>query len=79
MVDPVTAPEWLPPEKGNPTSSTVNEEVWTDPGTSGTQFEKAGSQWHYNWKAKGIADGYTYRIEVRLDDSAKHYMVVAAR
>ncbi len=79
LVDPLTAPEWLTPEKGNATAASVNEEVWTEPATSGTQFAKTGDQWHYNWKTKGVAAGFTYRIGVRLDDGTKHYVVVAAR
>ena len=79
LVDPTVAPQWLAPEKGAATSATVNEAVWTDPATSGTTFEKTGDQWHYNWKTKGIATGYTYRIGVQLDDGTKHYVVVAAK
>ena len=79
LVDPLTPPEWLTPEKGSATAGTVNEEVWTDPATTGTAFAKTGDQWHYNWKTKGIAAGYTYRIGVKLDDGTKHYVVVAAK
>ncbi|MEI2785749.1 MAG: PxKF domain-containing protein [Candidatus Nanopelagicales bacterium] len=63
-------------EGGSPTGASVNEAVWSEPATSGTQFEKTGDQWHYNWKTKGVAAGYTYRIGVRLDDGTKHYVVV---
>ena len=79
QVDPLTPPEWLTPEKGSATAATVNEEVWTDPATTGTQFAKTGDQWHYNWKTKGIAAGFSYRIGVKLDDGTKHYVVVAAK
>ena len=65
------APQWLAPEKGAATSATVNEAVWTDPATSGTTFERTGDQWHYNWKTKGVAAGFTYRIGVRLDDGTQ--------
>lgn len=79
VIDPAAAPEWLTPEKGTATGASVNEAVWSEPATSGTQFEKTGDQWHYNWKTKGVAAGYTYRIGVRLDDGTKHYVVVGAK
>jgi hypothetical protein len=79
LVDQLTAPEWLTPEKGNATAASVNEELWTEPAASGTQFAKTGDHWHYNWKTKGVAAGFTYRIGVQLDDGTKHYLVVASR
>ncbi|MEZ5184116.1 MAG: PxKF domain-containing protein [Candidatus Nanopelagicales bacterium] len=79
VVDPLAVPEWLNPEKGSATSATVNENVWTDAVTSGTLFEKTDDQWHYNWKTKGVAPGYNYRIGVKLDDGTTHHVVVAAR
>ena len=79
LIDPITAPEWLIPEKGAATAATVNEATWSEPATSGTQFEKTLNQWQYNWKTKGVAAGYTYRIGVRLDDGTKHYVVVASK
>ena len=79
LIDPVTGPEWLTPEKGTAVAASVNEAVWSDPATSGSLFAKTSDQWQYNWKTKGVAAGYNYRIGVRLDDGTKHYVVVTAK
>ena len=79
LIDPATSPEWLTPEKGSASGASVNEAVWSDTATSGTTFAKTDDQWQYNWKTKGVAAGYAYRIGVELDDGTRHYVVVGAK
>ena len=61
------------------TSAATNEQVWSDPQTEGTAFEKTGDTWHYNWSTKGSAAGNTYRIGAKLDDGTTHTVVIALK
>ncbi|MEO5635440.1 MAG: PxKF domain-containing protein [Candidatus Paceibacterota bacterium] len=72
-------PVWLPPQKGTSMSSPVDESIYNDTGTSGTNFKWDGSQYIYNWSTKGLAAGYWYKISVILDDGNTHSVTVGLR
>jgi hypothetical protein len=79
LVTPAVTPRWITPIQGANSTATPNEPVFTDAATSGTAFELTGDQWHYNWKTKGVAASYTYRIGVALDDGTTQTVVIALR
>ena len=49
-------------------SQTINESVFTDPGTIGNTFSLQGNQYQYNWSTKNLPASYWYKIFVKLDD-----------
>lgn len=76
---PSTAPLWITPQKGSPTSATPNEQEWSDTATTGTVFESTGDSWHYNWSTKKADSGCLYRIGVKLDDGTTHTVTIALK
>ena len=79
VVAPLTAPQWLTPQRGDSTSAGINEALWTEAPTSGDAFVPVAGQWLYNWSTRRLPTGYRYRIGVRLDDGTTHQVVVAVR
>lgn len=80
-VQSTTLPVWLTPQRGTPTSASVDESAYSDPATSGTIFkwDATSQQYIYNWSTKGLAIGYWYRIYVKLDDNMTQSVVVGLR
>jgi hypothetical protein len=79
VVQAIGRPVWLTPQQGGPTSVPVDESYYSDPGTSGSNYEWDGMQYHYNWKTKGLAAGYYWRIGVTLDDGQTYYVYIGLR
>jgi hypothetical protein len=76
-----TTPIWLPPQKGSSMSASVDESVYSDPGTSGNAFkwDSVAKQYTYNWSTKGFAAGYWYRLYAQLDDGKTYSVTVGLR
>ena len=81
VVQTATPPQWLIPAKGSPTSAAVDENVYTDPASSGSTYrwDTTGQQYIYNWSTKGLAIGYYHRIGVQLDDGQTYYVNVGLK
>src|SRR3989344_4213429 len=72
-------PLWLPPQKGAAMSASVDESVYSDPGTNGSTFKWDGAQYSYNWSTKGLSAGYWYKIFVKLDDGTIQSVVIGLK
>jgi len=81
IVQTATAPQWLIPAKGSPTSAAVDENVYTDPASGGSTYrwDTTGQQYIYNWSTKGLAIGYYHRIGVQLDDGQTYYVNIGLK
>jgi hypothetical protein len=81
IVQAASLPVWITPLKGSPTSSTVDESVYTDPSTSGTNYrwDATAQQYIYNWGTKASAAGFFWRIGVQLDDGRIYYVTIGLR
>ncbi len=78
-VEPVSAPRWVTPEMGAPTSSAVDESVFSDPATSEPAYRSNGSRFTYNWSTKGFATGVVWTIGAAMDDGQTYYVNIALR
>ncbi len=78
-ISPVTAPVWLLPAKGGPTTLPVDESVYTLPSDSGSAYRFTDGHWQYNWKTDKQQAGYYWRIGVTLDDGVTYFVTVALR
>jgi hypothetical protein len=79
VVESASAPLWITPQMGAPTSSQVDETVVSEPATTDSEYRLDGSQYRYNWSTKGFATGYFWKIGVRLDDGQTYYVNIALR
>jgi hypothetical protein len=79
IVQPVSAPIWLTPANGGPTSLPVDQTLSTAPADSGWLYALNGSIWKYNWKTSSTQAGFYWRIGVLLDDGEAHYVDIALR
>ena len=79
VVQSSSLPLWLTPLKLGPMSAPVDESVYSDPASSGTNYEWDGSQYHYNWKTKGFDPGFWYRIYAIFDDGQVVSTVIGLR
>ena len=79
LVTPAISPRWITPIQGPTSTATPNEATSADTPSIGSTFELTDDQWHYNWRTKGVATGYTYRIGVALDDGTIRTVVIALR
>jgi hypothetical protein len=74
-------PVWLTPQKGSTMSASVDESVYSDPGTSGNVFkwDSTSQQYVYNWSTKGLSSGYWYKIYVKLDDGNTYSVTIGLK
>jgi hypothetical protein len=79
VIQSSSAPVWLTPQQGGPTTSPVDESVYTDPASGGTTYTWDGQQYHYNWSTKGYAVGYFWRIGGQFDDGQVYYVYIGLR
>ncbi len=76
-----TSPIWLPPQKGSALNSSIDESIYSAPGTTGNTFkwDPATSQYQYNWKTDKSQTGNWYKIFVKLDDGTIKSVVVGVK
>ncbi|MFT3895748.1 MAG: PxKF domain-containing protein [Anaerolineales bacterium] len=79
VVQSASLPIWITPQKGNATSSPVDESVYSDPATSGNTYRLDNGKYIYNWSTKNFAAGYYWRIGVTLDDGQTYYVIVGLK
>ena len=79
IVQAASLPIWVTPQRGNPTTAPIDESVFTDPATTGNNYQWSGGRYQYNWSTKGFATGYYWRIGVTLDDGMTYYVNVGLR
>jgi hypothetical protein len=80
VVQATALPIWITPQKGNATSSPIDESIYSNPATSGNNYRWDGtSQYIYNWSTKGFATGYYWRIGVTLDDGQTYNVIIGLR
>ena len=80
IVQSARRPVWVTPQQGNPTSAPIDESIFTDPATSGTNYQWDGSsKYTYNWGTQGFATRYYWRIGVTLDDGMTYYVIIGLR
>lgn len=81
IVQASSSPVWLSPQKGSAMNAPVDESTYTDSGSVGSDFkyDTVSQEYHYNWKTKGYATGYWYKLSVKLDDGNVYSVVVGLR
>lgn len=79
IVAPNSAPVWVVPQQGGPTSSPVDESVYSDPADAGSLYRLSGDTWIYNWKTSAAMSGHYWRIGVRLDDGTTQHVTIGLR
>ncbi len=74
-------PIWLSPQKGSVMSQSIDESIYSDPGTTGNEFKKdpVSKQYIYNWSTRGLSSGYWYKIFVKLDDGNVYSVIIGLR
>jgi len=79
LVQTATAPLWLTPQRGGPTSAAIDETVYSAPASAGTTYSWDGSHYGYGWSTKGFTAGYFWRIGVQFDDGQTYYVSIGLR
>jgi len=80
VVQSVTLPTWVTPQKGNAITSSIDEALYSDAATGGNNYSPNSSgTYSYNWSSKGYASGYYWRIGVTLDDGQTYYVIIGLR
>ena len=77
-----TPPQWITPAKGSVTTSTPNEDAYSDPATSGSTFTWNATEqlYQFNWASpKNNAAGFFWRIGVKLDDGTTQAVNIGLR
>jgi hypothetical protein len=72
-------PLWITPQQGGHTSDPVDENTYSDPATTGNTYTLDGDHYSFNWKTKGYATGFYWRIGVKLDDGHTYYVYIGLR
>ena len=81
VVQASSSPIWLVPQKGGGVSTSVDESVYSDTGSTGTiyKWDPLSQQYIYNWSTKGLLAGYWYKVYAQLDDGKTYSVVVGLR
>jgi alpha-tubulin suppressor-like RCC1 family protein len=79
LVQSASLPLWLTPVKGAATSAPIDEGAFTDAPSAGISYSWNGQEYQYNWKTKGFAAGFYWRIGVMLDDGQTYYVSIGLR
>ena len=81
VVQANSAPEWLPPAQGGPTTAPVGETVYADAATGGGTYrwDGADQQYHYNWGTAKHQAGSYWRVGVKLDDGQTYYVNIGLK
>ena len=79
IVQAANLPIWITPQKAGQTSSPIDESVYSDPASNGNYYTLDGNHYFYNWKTKGYASGYYWRIGVTLDDGQSYYVYIGLK
>jgi hypothetical protein len=76
-----TAPTWLTPVKGSPTTAAVDESVYTEAPTAGGlyRWDATAQQYIYNWGTPKNGTGYFHRVGVTLDDGQTYTVSIGLR
>jgi hypothetical protein len=69
IVQSASLPIWVTPVRTGTTAQPIDEQVYTDPPSSGQTFRWDGSQYIYNWQTPKDPGGL-YRICARFDDGS---------
>ncbi len=80
-IQTATPPQWITPAKGSATTSAVDETVYTDPATSGSNFTWNATEqlYQFNWASPKNGNGYFWRIGVKLDDGTTQAVNIGLR
>jgi hypothetical protein len=81
LVQATTAPVWLTPVKGSPTTAPVDESAYSTAVTGSATYawDGTGQQYQYNWGTASAQAGYYWRVGVRLDDGQTYYVNIGLR
>ena len=74
-----TSAAWVTPQKGGSTGQPVDETVYSDPATSGSNYVLNGDHHQYNWKTDKSGAGFYWLIGVKLDDGQTYRVYVSLR
>ncbi len=76
-----SAPLWLTPAKGSSTTATVDENLYSDPATTGSTYrwDSTSQQYVYNWGTAKTQANYYWRIGVKLDDGRAYAVNIGLR
>jgi hypothetical protein len=80
-VQAASLPQWLTPAKGSPTTSPVDETLYSDAATNGTTYrwDSTAQQYIYNWGTAKNQANYYWRIGVALDDGNTYWINTGLR
>lgn len=81
IVQANSAPQWLTPLKGSPTTASIDETVYAVPASSGSTYgwDSTGQQYIYNWGTAKTGAGYYWRLFVKLDDEMTYAVDLGLR
>jgi YVTN family beta-propeller protein len=79
IVQASSTPIWIIPQQGGPTTAPIDEGFYSDPATTGNIYAFNGDHYQYNWKTKGYATGFYWRIGVKLDDGQVYSVYIGLR
>lgn len=74
-------PEWVSPLKGGLTTAAIDESIYFEPETSGSNFryDSETKQYIFNWGTKGFVPGYFWRIGAKLGDGTVQTVNIGLR
>ncbi|MDQ4132260.1 MAG: PxKF domain-containing protein [Actinomycetota bacterium] len=80
-IQTATPPQWITPVKGSATTAAVDESVYSDPATSGSNFTWNATEqlYQFNWASPKNGNGYFWRIGVKLDDGTTQAVHIGLR
>lgn len=81
IVQANTLPSWATPQKGSAITAPVDENLYSDPASSGTTYrwDSTAQQYIYNYGTAKNLGGSHWRIGVRLDDGTSHIVDIGLR
>jgi hypothetical protein len=80
IVQPASA-QWISPQKGAATSQPIDETVFSDPASSGSNYvwNATGQFYQYNWGTAKNGAGFYWLIGVKLDDGQVYKQYISLR
>jgi hypothetical protein len=80
IIHPASA-QWITPQKGAATTQSVDEAIYSEPATSGSNYtwDPVGQFNQYNWGTAKNGAGFYWLIGVKLDDGQVYRVYISLR